>query len=266
MTVLDYSAGFPGALNIVRAGHIGAIRYIGFPTRTKCTTRAELEDFTRKGLGMALVYEDTAGDWRLGFGRGRDAAIRARNHATTIGFPTDRPIYMAIDQDVATTAEFNQMADYLAGAAAVLGLPWTGVYGEHDVCLVAAQRGVATWFWQTRAWSGTPIKYFPGRHLYQRIGSEPVGGIDCDVNDVSKPDWGQHPMPRPVEEEEDTMKTIYAKGNDAPAVYCCSFDGEKAIRRYVEGHEFAFVLAAGWPVLTLPQADFDAIPKSAGSV
>jgi hypothetical protein len=58
MLVLDYSAGFPGAAAIRRAGYGGAVRYIGFPSRVKCTTAGELADFDRHGLGMALVYED----------------------------------------------------------------------------------------------------------------------------------------------------------------------------------------------------------------
>lgn len=191
--VLDYSAGFPGAAAIKAAGYIGAVRYIGFPDRRKCTTAAELADFTRHGLGMALVYEDHTRDWLGGWSQGRDAAERARRHATSIGFPRDRPIYMAVDRDVVTNDEFITMNAYLGGAAHVLGGPaMTGVYGEHDVCVRAARAGVASWFWQCRAWSGTPPKLFAHRHLYQRVGTTRVGGVDCDINDVLQPDWGQH--------------------------------------------------------------------------
>src|SRR5438128_2380509 len=56
MQVLDYSADLPGAARIKAAGYGGAVRYIGFPDRRKCTTSAELADFTAHGLGMALVY------------------------------------------------------------------------------------------------------------------------------------------------------------------------------------------------------------------
>jgi hypothetical protein len=193
MLVLDYSAGFPGAATIRRAGYGGAVRYIGFPSRVKCTTAGELADFDRHGLGMALVYEDHTEDWLGGFGRGREAGARARNHANQIGFPSDRPIYMAVDRDVVTGGEFNVMVEYLRGAAQTLGgVGLTGVYGEYDVCVRAQQAGVARWFWQCRAWSGTPVKLFPGRHLYQRVGTVAVGGINCDINDVLQPDWGQH--------------------------------------------------------------------------
>lgn len=193
MLVLDYSAGKPGAAAISQAGYGGAVRYIGFPSRVKCTDAGELADFTRHGLGMALVYEDHTEDWLGGFAQGREAGARARTHANQIGFPADRPIYLAVDRDVVTSGEFATMVEYLRGASQTVGgVERTGVYGEYDVCVRAQQAGVARWFWQCRAWSGTPVKLFPGRHLYQRVGTVVVGGIGCDINDVLQPDWGQH--------------------------------------------------------------------------
>lgn len=188
--VLDYSAGFPGALAIARAGYMGAVRYIGFPDRRKCTTQGEYEDFSRNGLGMALVYEDTAGDWRGGRLRGVSAGQRARDHANAIGFPTWRPIYAAIDEDVVTEAEFLVMLDYLRSFAVAQGGPGlTGVYGEGDVIDRARTAGVAAWFWQTKAWSRGRVT---AAHLLQLIGTVNVGGVGCDINDISAPDWGQH--------------------------------------------------------------------------
>jgi hypothetical protein len=198
--VLDYSAGLPGAAAIKRAGYIGAIRYIGLAGYTKNTTQAELDDFTRHGLGMALVFEWHAEDWRGGYNAGARYYRQARAHADQIGFPAHRPIYMAVDQDVVSPAEFAAALDYLRGARdAAGGRPeLIGVYGEHDVVRAAAAwRGssgdrLCDWFWQCRAWSGTPPRLFPGRHLYQHAGYVTVGGIQCDYNDVLRPDWGQH--------------------------------------------------------------------------
>lgn len=198
--VLDYSAGFPGAANIKRAGYIGAVRYIGTPNNIKCTTAAELKDFTANGLGMALVFEQYATDWRGGWQAGFDNYRRARAHAIAVGFPANRPIYMAVDQDVVSPAEFQQALDYVRGARdAAGGDPGlVGVYGEHDVChAVASWRGTSNdrlcdFFWQCRAWSGTPVRLFAGRHLYQQVGTVTVGGVGCDINDVLRDDWGQH--------------------------------------------------------------------------
>lgn len=201
--VADYSAGKPGAAALKRAGFVGAVRYIGQPGWTKNTSAAELQDFNEHGLGMALVFELSAGDWRGGFEAGVRNARAARDHADAIEFPPDRPIYMAVDQDVVSEAEFRQVDAYLDGAASVLHKLRTGPYGEFEVCRRSAERGYV-WQWQCRAWSGTPPQMFDGRRLFQYYGhpeSGPggtpgpnitVGGVEVDTNEVNHPDWGQH--------------------------------------------------------------------------
>lgn len=200
MRVLDYSAGYPGAAAIKKAGFVGAARYIGLPGYTKCATKAELDDFTAHGLGMALVFEHFATDWRGGYQAGRANMRRALDHAYAIGWKADgRPIYMAVDQDVVTPGEFDAAMEYLDGAGdAHQGPGSTGPYGEHDVCARSAVAGFA-WQWQCRAWSGVPTpKLFGGRRLYQHYGNPDggpnpvVGGVECDVNDALVDDWGQH--------------------------------------------------------------------------
>ncbi|HSL51992.1 MAG TPA: glycoside hydrolase domain-containing protein [Candidatus Deferrimicrobiaceae bacterium] len=196
--MLDYSAGFPGAAAIKAAGYAGAVRYIGTPGNRKCATADELDDFNAHGLGMALVFEQTAGQWRSGFEQGRRDAQAARHHADAIGWPRNRPIYMAIDQDVVTEEEYRAVGRYLDGAGEVLGRDLTGPYGEYEVCRRSAEWGFP-WQWQCRAWSGIDvIQHFDGRRLYQYFGhpdggpNPEVGGVDCDVNEVDHPDWGQH--------------------------------------------------------------------------
>lgn len=193
MIVADYSQGFPGAKALKEAGFAGAMRYIGSPGNIKCATAAELQDFMENGLSMGLVFEQTAGQWRNGYSQGQRDATAARHHASAIGFPLDRPIYFAIDQDVVSTEEFEAVDSYADGWASVLGLDFCGPYGEHDVCARLWNRGFK-WTWQCRAWSGTPIKYFEPRKLFQRFGAVNVperGGIPCDINDVNAADWGQ---------------------------------------------------------------------------
>lgn len=191
--VLDYSAGYPGAKAIKDAGYKGAVRYIGFPDRRKCTNVNELNDFTNNDLGMALIYENNTTEWRGGYGAGQSAGTRARGHANAIGFPRDRPIYYAVDQDVVASGEFDAAIGYLRGASSTAGgFQLTGVYGEGDLMDRVREAGsTASWFWQTAAWSR-------GRHtnanLYQLIGTVNVGRIDCDMNDILTADWGQHIM------------------------------------------------------------------------
>lgn len=189
--VADYSSGMPGAFSIRDAGFIGAVRYIGFPDRPKCTNRGELDAFKAAGLSMALVYEDQAGDWKTGEGGGKAGGRRARNHARSIGFPDACPVYMAIDQDLVQPMDFAIMIRYLKGANQELGGPQcTGVYGEADVIDRARDAGVAGYFWQTVAWSNHRITE---SNLYQHSGWVTVNGIKCDISDVKNPDWGQYP-------------------------------------------------------------------------
>lgn len=198
--VLDYSGGFPGAQNIKNKGYVGAVRYIGRSGNPKNTTKSELLDFTNRNIGMALVFEGAATDWRGGFGAGQVNGRASRDHANSIGFPANRPIYMAVDQDVVRSGEFATMVEYLRGAGTSLGGSGrTGVYGEADVIDRARSAGVASWFWQTAAWSG-------GRrttaHLFQRIGTVSVGDVACDVNDVLQADWGQHNLEVDLDADE----------------------------------------------------------------
>jgi hypothetical protein len=150
-----------------------------------------LEDFSRNGLGMALVYQNVTTDWQGSYNGGRYNAQLGRNHATDIGFPGDRPIYMAVDRDIVTEAEYATVMSYLDGAASVLGGPKNvGVYGEAEVIRRALEGGHASYGWQTAAWSKGAR--YGGAHLYQYVGTVVINGIACDYNDVLKPDWGQH--------------------------------------------------------------------------
>jgi hypothetical protein len=216
--VADYSTGFPGAEALKKTGYVGAVRYIGTPGNRKCTTAAELRDFTAHRLGMGLVFEQTAGQWRNGYDQGVRDARAARAHADQVGYPQNRPIYFAIDQDVVTQAEFQAMDRYADGWAAVLTHGLCGPYGEYDVVARCMNRGFV-WGWQCRAWSGNrtyPHNHLTVAQLYQYYGhpeSGPggtaggnlvVNGIECDTNEVLQADWGGHlteveDMPTPKE-------------------------------------------------------------------
>lgn len=213
---LDYSAGRPTAAQVLAAGYVGVIRYIGFPARAKCITRAEYADMTNNGVPVALVYENQAGDMLGGNPAGRAAANLARAHATDIGFPAGEPIYYACDTDIIfgaarwaalaaagalglvehlrsiplTVSQMAAVLDYLRGAVSVEGsVALVGVYGEYDVMEQAAAAGVARYFWQTRAWSGGRTS--TRAQVRQEIGTYTVGGIACDRNTILAPDWGQ---------------------------------------------------------------------------
>jgi hypothetical protein len=201
---LDYSAGRPSAAQVLAAGYVGVIRYVGFPSNRKCITADEYRDMTSNGVGVSLVYEQSVGDALRGRAAGQAAARLALAHAADVGYPVNtRPIYYACDTDVVSEAEFAAVLDYLRGAGDIHGGPSrVGVYGEYDVVERAAHAGVAAWRWQTRAWSGGRLS--TQAQIRQEIGTYTVGGIGCDRNTILVPDWGQTGL---VQEEIDMPLT-----------------------------------------------------------
>lgn len=188
--VLDYSSRPPSGATVRSAGYPGVVRYAGTPGRPKNITRAEFEDMDMSGVGVALVYENQAGDALNGFGAGQASARAILADANHIGFPPSRPLYFACDRDIVTEQQFTAVMSYLDGAASVIGAQRVGVYGEHDVVKRALEGGHARYGWQTVAWSGG--KHYAGAHLYQLAGYVYPGGVQCDASNVLQADWGQH--------------------------------------------------------------------------
>jgi hypothetical protein len=212
-TALDYSAGRLTAATIKAAGHAGVARYVGTPGRTKNITKAEFEELSRNGVGVALVYENHTGDANGGFSAGVTAARAAQADANSIGWPVFRPIHFAIDSDQVTALDFQEVSAYLDGAASVLGgIDHVGVYGEYDVI----ERNVgshARYGWQTVAWSGGRISSKAG--LFQRLGQIYVGGLQVDVNSILAADWGQHNAQEDDMPDEATFKQWVADAVDS---------------------------------------------------
>jgi len=187
-TALDYSAGRPTGAAVRQAGHVGVVRYAGTPGRTKNITKAEFDDMNRTGIGVALVFEDAAGDALKGRSRGVTAAQAIAADAAAIGFPSSRPLYFAVDQDI--TTQMGTVLEYFRGIGSVLGGRPVGVYGEADVLDAVIGAGLASYGWQTTGWSrGRAAKV---RHLFQTTQQPYVGGIQVDINNILATDWGQH--------------------------------------------------------------------------
>jgi hypothetical protein len=185
-TALDYSAGRPSGKAVADAGHDGVIRYAGTAGRRKNITAAEFADMDRNGRGVALVYENAAGDALRGRAAGSSSARAIVADAASIGFPASRPMYFAVDQDI--TDQMAAVTEYFRGINDVLGVARTGAYGEADVIDALFAAGVISYGWQCAAWShGRKAKKY---QLYQRIAKTYVGGIESD--DINAADWGQH--------------------------------------------------------------------------
>lgn len=208
-TIVDYSAGVPGAANIKSAGHIGAIRYISDPRESwmvgKPVKKQEVDDFARHGLEMAFVYQYSKSDTRRGYAGGVSDALIAKRRLEELGLP-DHPVFFTVDYDINTDQWNSVDVEYFRGAGSVLGTHRVGIYGHSRVChwaiedkVVGQVDGKKHLCWVTRSWGSEDFESYAV--LFQRIvdtRSTPgpkINGVTVDVNDVLHSEWGQKPRP-----------------------------------------------------------------------
>lgn len=176
--VVDYSFARPDPAFIKARGYVGAMRYLGFGS--KVLTPAERDRLFAAGLDIGLVWETTATRMDGGYGAGVSDAHTARGQADALGFPSNRPLYFANDQNRATGAH----VDYMRGVHDVLGVN-SGPYGSTALCDAAAALGCG-YGWKVQTW-GPPT----GNANLQQMPNVAPDVQGTDVNDVLKPDWGQ---------------------------------------------------------------------------
>jgi len=172
MEGVDYSFSKPTAAGLAAAGKRFAMAYVGPGSAGKHFTTAEVADLHAHGIATVLLAEGTVG--ASGYDVGRLHAQQAVAMAVTRGFPT-RVIYFAVDRDVSVTT-----------------WPAARVYGERDVMMWAARDGVASWFFQTFAWSGGA--WYSGNHVEQYRNGVMMAGGQVDLCRSMRPDFGQWPI------------------------------------------------------------------------
>lgn len=212
---VDYSFARPGGAAIRAAGYEFVCRYLASSSGKRISV-VELQDLQGNSLGIVLVFEDYANQALNGQAQGVADAQEALGQANALGFPSDRPIYFAVDFDAADTPlQNNAIYAYLDGAASVIGANRVGVYGGFYVVKRCMENGKAAWGWQTIAWSGGQV--YDGAHIYQNGGSDFNGG--CDINVSMKADYGQWGQGQV--EVQDVMDT-----NDGIEAYRVAFHRE----------------------------------------
>jgi hypothetical protein len=205
MLGLDYSAGYPVPAAIMAAGYRFVARYLdnGLGGGRANLTAAEAAGLHAAGVAVALVWERKiiGQPDRVTLGRPAGVADAQAADAQAKACGLDRlPIYFAIDFDIgdyapaATSprAKLGPAADYFDGVASVLAHNRIGVYGGYYAVSRVLDAGLASWAWQTVAWSGGQID--PRIHLYQRAATVNIGGVDCDVDEARQDLFGQYPQ------------------------------------------------------------------------
>jgi Rv2525c-like, glycoside hydrolase-like domain len=160
-------------------------RYI-VPGNPKSLTRAELATLQRYGTRVVAVWEDGAMDMLGGYQAGKWAAQRAQRGLTSLGIP-GAAIYFAADFAVSPQQQ-GAVNDYLRGAASVVGLRRTGLYGSYGAIKGAFDARVIQYGWQTYAWSGG--LWDPRAALRQYSVDQYRAGTVVDLNVAVHRDYG----------------------------------------------------------------------------
>jgi hypothetical protein len=167
------------------AGVKFVMRYISHDA-SKDLTLGEKRELHRRGIKVGVVFEARANRALGGHSAGVSDATYSEARVKALGLP-GIPVYFGVDWDV-TDAQKPAVADYLAGAASVIGKSRTGVYGGYWVVKYMVEHGVCSWFWQTYAWSGGHIH--PEAHIHQFKNGDTIGGMSVDRNHGSTAGFG----------------------------------------------------------------------------
>lgn len=183
MKGIDYSWARPGGAAITAAGFDFVMRYVPYPgDGSKGLTVEEIADLRSNGLGIGLVFENTAGRALDGYAAGRADAQQYTRSMLALGYPVDLPCFFAIDFD-AQPDQYEQIGDYFSGAIVVLGIKRVGAYGHDRILDFLWGNGLIKWAWQTYAWSGGRL--YPYRNLLQYSNGETLNGGAVDYNEAN---------------------------------------------------------------------------------
>jgi hypothetical protein len=190
---LDYSSGRPSAAAMKAKGVSFVCRYIGSTVRgtgrsAKWLTPSEAKANHDGGRAVVVVFETTAKRAEAGHAAGVADAHTAVAELAYCGLPADTVVYLAVDYD--TTVGPN-VTGYFQGAASVLGLARTGGYGGYKVIKALFDKKLATYGWQTYAWSGG--KWDARAQIQQYSNNETVGGASVDYDRAMHANYGQWP-------------------------------------------------------------------------
>ncbi|SIS08591.1 glycoside hydrolase domain-containing protein [Williamsia sterculiae] len=194
---LDYAGGRPSGAAIRAAGYDFVCRYLtdgGTSLPGKQLLPDEVNDLVANAVGIVANFETYADRMLEGRQAGIDDATFALARLRQLPHTPSAPVvYYSADFDT-TPEQQNAVNDYLRGAASVHGSVATvGVYGGFWTVSRALDAGVATYAWQTQAWSGTNVD--PRIALLQRndVGYVSVDGVQCDVDETRRDDYGKWP-------------------------------------------------------------------------
>lgn len=197
----DWSFSRPDGAKLQRHGLVPIGRYLWNPLyadgRTnKGISGAEYAEHIAAGRQPFFYYEEDSTDPIRGFDEGVRQAKAAEVHRIREGLPA-LPINFPVDFD-APASDFPAILDGLRGAATVVGLERTWLYGKYAIIKAAFDAGVISGACQTYAWSldaNGHIQWDPRAQLRQWSNGQWSDSIDFVY--AMAAEFGQNPPKTP---------------------------------------------------------------------
>lgn len=187
MKGIDFGYGKLKGSVIRNAGYTFVMRYLSHSPQ-KNLNKEELKDFRQNDLKVGVVWETTTNRPLSGFTGGKQDAQEAVNQIIELtGSP--QVIYFAVDADYNQT-QLQTIGEYFEGVASILPLHQIGVYGGYKTVEYMLDNDLASYAWQTYAWSHG--KWDTRAQLRQTdIYGPKLAGVECDTNESTGDDFGQ---------------------------------------------------------------------------
>lgn len=184
----------PTTGQMVAAGKHFIVGYVS-RDKSKNITRAECVAAHAAGITVCLVWETTSNRALSGTSGGMVDGPEARRQANALGFPADRPIYVAVDFDATAAELLTAVGPYLRafGPTALVG-----VYGGLRTVKYVLDHHFAAYGWQTYAWSQDAhhvVQWDPRAQARQYSNGVHIAGHDTDLDRAVATDFGQWPAP-----------------------------------------------------------------------
>lgn len=279
--LIDYSYSHPPVGDVVAAGYIGCMRYLGNDGR--CITTPERDQLLGAGLGIGLIWETSADRVLDGGQAGRDDAASANKYADQLGAPWV-PIYYCTDFHAQGGQITGPICDYYRCARDYGGRE-VRVYGgapviDHMHDVLGLVKG-----WQPAATSWSENRDSPYAAMFQQVAyvlnnSSDRNIVRCGDDEI---DWlwgyeGGFPVTedelrRIVNEEcgkviNSTLAKMYTGSRavivpDDPAVYEIGWCQGQRVRRHIKSQNEVNMLqyidsVAGSPGVDAPRKITDA--------
>ena len=184
---IDYSWARPGAAAIKAAGKSFIMRYLyADGIGGKGLDLAEVQDARANGLLIGLFYESSGTTALGGFAAGVADATAAQAQLVALGM-VGTVVYFAVDFNE-TADQYPVTAQYLDGAASVIGKDKTGLYAGFGPIDALCGGAHADYGCQTYAWSKGLVS--KNANLYQYLNGQTLNGGSVDYERNLTDDFG----------------------------------------------------------------------------